>query len=256
MPLQEQWGLVLEKYGVDEFKSKAFWTVAQDGGLVGAYKGWSFERANIFISDLVRVIQRHKCHIFGAVVNLTDFFSFDEESRRFLTGATFHIQRQRFVSSGKPNSAYFMALTAVIAKAVERAATDRELCHFIFDEQEEYASLAKTRVAELREHLGRSGLADSLGDVGYSPSHRVRALQAADLVAHVCKYFYRQKIIGQQPWESMNHRGLLTPWEIFAHLLTDTNHSLFKLDRPVMEAILSGEIMPLDNPEPETQPQP
>ena len=109
MPLQEQWGLVLEKYGVDEFKSKAFWTVAQDGGLVGAYKGWSFERANIFISDLVRVIQRHKCHIFGAVVNLTDFFSFDEESRRFLTGATFHIQRQRFVSSGKPNSAYFMA---------------------------------------------------------------------------------------------------------------------------------------------------
>jgi hypothetical protein len=141
-----------------------FWTVAQDGGLAGGYKGWSFDRANNFISDLVRVIQRHKCHIFGAVVNLSDFYSFDEESRRFLTGATFHIQRQRFVSSGKPNSAYFMVLTAVIAKAVERAAMDRELCHFIFGEQEEYASLAKTRVAEFRQHLRRSGLADSLGD--------------------------------------------------------------------------------------------
>jgi hypothetical protein len=52
----------------------------------------------------------------------------------------------------------------------------------------------------------------------------------------------------------MNQRGLLTPWEIFAHLLTDSNHSLFKLDRPVMDAILSGGIMPLDNPLPEPRP--
>lgn len=248
-PFQEEWKAVLLEYGIDEFKSKQFWAVAEDGGLTGKYKGWSFEKANIFVSELVRIIQRHKCHMLGAAVNLHDFFSYDEESRKFLTGATFHIDRNRFVTSGKPNSAYFTALNVVVGQGVKRAAVDREECHFIFDEQEEYASLAKTRVAELRSHFKEAGIADFLGSVGYSPSHKVRPLQAADLAAHVCKEYYRRKMLGR-PVE-IKIRGVLTPLEIFSHLLTDDNFSLFKLEKKEMDTILAGEPTPVDEPEPQ-----
>ncbi len=256
IPLQEQWGLKLRDYGIDEFHSKEFWTVATDGGLTGKYKGWSFEKANVFVSDLVRLIHAHKCHLLAAAVNLRDFFSFDQEERQFLTGGTFHIGKDRFLTSGKPSSAYFVAFGAVLAKAVERAAHDGELCHFVFDEQDEYAPLALARVAEIRQHYGRHilgiyTLSDFLGDVGFSPSVRVRPLQGADLVAHVCKEYYRRVMLGQ-PIEIKN-RGLLTPPEIFSHLLTESNHSLFKIDKAVMEKALGGEPTPIDNPDTSSQ---
>jgi hypothetical protein len=250
IPFQDQWGKTLAEYGIDEFKSKQFWTVAQDGALTGKYSGWSFGKANLFISDLVRLIRGHRCHLLAAVVNLRDFFSYDEDSRRYLTGASFHIKKQRFTSSGKPNSAYFTALTAVIGKGVERASKDRQLCHFIFDEQNEYESLAKSRVSEMRGHFAGSPLALFLGDVGYSPSHRVLALQAADLAAHVCKEYYRRKMLGI-PIEIDTTRGLLTPLEIFSHLIDDNDKefSLFKLEKKEMDAILHLDDAPVDVPE-------
>ena len=247
MPFQEDWFTALKEYGVDEFKSKEFWTVEKDGGLAGKYKGWSFDKANCFISDLVRIIRGHNCYLMAAVVNLPDFFSYDEESRKYLTGAEFHVLRKRFISSGKPNSAYATAFTAIVGKAVERAAQDRELCHFIFDEQSEYESFARARIADLRKHYAEMGFSNFLGDLGYSPSHRVGALQAADLVAHVCKTYYRLKFTGQ-PVE-IQQRGLLVPLEIFSHLLADDNHAFYKLEKEDMDAILSGDPAPTNTVE-------
>lgn len=246
--LKEQWRLTLLEYKIDEFKAKQFWTVARDGGLSGKYKGWSFGKANAFISDLVRVVQRHECHILGAVVNLRDFFAYDADDRRFLTGATYHVKRQRFITSGKPSSAYFVALNAVLGQGLKLAAKDREECHFIFDEQEEYSSLAKNRIADMRVNLAGSGLEMFLGNAGYSPSHKEGALQAADLVAHVCKEYYRREMLGL-PIEIDDSRGLLTPLEILTHLLTDDNFSFFRLGKLEMDAVLIGEEPPTAKPE-------
>jgi hypothetical protein len=233
---EEEWARTLEQYGIDEFHAKEFWARDASGGLVGKYRGWTFDHANSFISDLVRIIQRHKLYMLAAVVNLADFFSYDIEERRFLTGATFDVAKWRFITTGKPSTAYFVALNAVVMQGVKRSAEGRQLCHFIFDEQDQYASLAKDRIAQLRNSSRGKGIREYLGDAGYFPSRRVRALQSADLAAHLCKEYYKREMTGR-PLD-IEYRSVLTPLEILTHILNDDNYAFFKIGKKEMDAML------------------
>ncbi len=241
---QKHWRALLKKYGLDEFKAKDFWRRSTTGGLTGKYANWSFGDANEFMQSVIRLILDYRLHLLGSAVNLAEFFSYAEEDRRFLTGAQFDVTKSAFVTSGKPTTAYFAAFNVVVTQGAKIGARKKELMHFVFDEQNEFAPLARQRMPELRESEQLGGVREFLGDLVYSPSSRVLPLQCADLVAFACKDYYRREMSGL-PIDFVE-RAVISPMEVLQQILLGLpveNQSLFKLGRQEFDLMLSCKVV-------------
>lgn len=232
---QKNWSNVLAEYGIDEFHSKEFWQRRKDGGLCGKYAEWSFAKANRFMGRLLRLISSYNLHLLSGTISLEDFFSYPVSQRKYLTGAVYHSNKQEFITSGKPNAAYFVPFNLVIIRGLELGAKQKEMVHFVFDEQNEFSPKALERIAEMRK-FDNSSLTQFLGDTVYCSSFRVPALQCADLAAFTCREFYKRKMYGLPIMAE--DRGVVTPMEVFGVIIRRRNHRIFKLQRAEMDGIL------------------
>jgi hypothetical protein len=235
---QKQWAQLLTDHRLDEFKSKEFWARNPRGGLCGKYADWSFDKANDFISTVVRLLISYKPHLLAGSIKIPDFRSYSVRERRFLTGGQFDLQKKEFVSTGKPNAAYFVALSVVVIKGMELAKNQKDTCHFVFDEQTEFAPLALKRIRDIREDPKNATLAPFLGDTVFSSSIKVLPLQVADLAAFTCKEYYKKVMYGQ-PVEIID-RAVVTPIEVFQLIVAECPHTLYPLDRVQMDKILEN----------------
>ena len=229
----------MEDYGIDEFHSKEFWARHADGGLAGKYKTWSFDRANKFITNLVQLIVSYNPYLLGSAIKLSDFFSYPVKQRQYLTGADYRVDARKFITSGKPNAAYFVSFHAVAIKGVELGASVKEICHFVFDEQNEFSPLAATRIVEMKRLPDNSRFLKYWGDTVFSNSFTVRPLQAADLATFCCKEYYKCKMYGTPL--VLGGRAVKAPLEVFRFLLEELKPKvkLFKLEKKEMDNILS-----------------
>ena len=164
---------------LDEFHSKEFWTRKPDGGLTGKYRDWSFADANDFMLRAIELILDYKLYLLGSAINLTDFFAYSTEDRKFLTGARFDFDRQKFLTTGKPDAAYFVPFGVVVQKGTAIGRDNKELAHFIFDEQNEFSPLALERIGQLRNSPDGAGLKEFLGSAVFGSSAQLLPLQVA-----------------------------------------------------------------------------
>ena len=118
-----QWAKLLRRYGLTEFHSKLFWNRDQDGGLVGAYRNWTFENCNALLSAIIGLINSHELFLLASVLDLRVFNTYPEDQRRYLTGAIWHDKKARFLTSGKPSAPYFVPFQSCVSIAAVRSCT-------------------------------------------------------------------------------------------------------------------------------------
>ncbi len=235
---QKHWRSLLDDYALDEFHSKEFWARKSDGGLTGKYRGWSFGDANDFMLRAIDLILDYRLYLLGSAINLTDFFAYSIEDRKFLTGARFDFDRQTFLTTGKPDAAYFVPFGVVVQKGTAIGRDKKELAHFIFDEQNEFSPLALERIRQLRKSPDGAGLKEFLGSAVFDSSARLLPLQVADLAAFTCKEYYKRALYGL-PIHYVE-RAVIGPMEVLAKLLREDNHSLFDLRKKQLDMLLGG----------------
>ena len=235
---QKHWRSLLNEYGLNEFHSKEFWARKADGGMSGKYSEWSFADANRFMIRAVDLIHDYRLYLLGSAISLADFFSYSVEDRKFLTGARLDLGRQKFLTTGKPDAAYFVPFQAVVQQGTIIARDRREVAHFIFDEQNEFSPLALQRIAQLRVSPNGVGLREFLGDAEFTSSARILPLQVADLAAFTCKEYYKRAMCGLPI--DYAERAVISPMEVLGKLLRKGNHSLFDLQKKQLDMLLKA----------------
>jgi hypothetical protein len=246
---QQNWGELLDEYGVTEFHAKEFWMRRPDGHLAGMYQNWQFSQARSFIADIINLIAACQPWLVGASIKLEDYFSYSADQRRYLTGAMYQTSNSVFRSTGKPGSAYFVPFQVVVIKSMELGVEEREDCHFVFDEQKEFEPLALKRLAEMKANPEHKRLALIWGDTVFSSSSRVLPLQTADLAAFCCKEYYKQKMYSL-PFNLHEERSVPSPLDVFKSLLqrlVPHKVRLFKLEKDEMDRLLAHSTLPTDD---------
>lgn len=186
----------------------------------------------------VDLILDYKLYLLGSSIKLDDFFSFSVEERRFLTGARFDFGKHKFVTTGKPNAAYFVPFNAVVTHGAIIGREKQQLAHFVFDEQNEFSPRALQRIAELRNSRDGVGLKEYLGSAVFASSFEILPLQVADLAAFTCREYYKRQMQGL-PIQCGDH-AVITAMEVLTKLIRNGNHRLFKLETKELCLLLKG----------------
>lgn len=158
------------------------------------------------LDDLARATTQYKIYPVSVGVVVADFFSFSEEDRRFLTGATL-MPSGKLKGTGSPNQAYFLPFTHVI-KTVSSYAPVGGKAHFFFGVDKQLYGYAN----ELFKKLWNDPLApfrERIGTVAAPLAKETPPLQAADLLAHLT-YVDLQDRLANNTWDQQLPQRLVT----------------------------------------------
>jgi len=108
MEFEDRWRPVLERYGVSEFHAKPFWDRDKEGTRTsGEYKGWSNDRAESFLDELLRIIESsERIFPFACAVENEQWEKQTEENRLLFSG-------------GKPSKSVFLAFQRCVVSVAD-----------------------------------------------------------------------------------------------------------------------------------------
>lgn len=168
------------------FHGNEFFGRKPDGGRTKTYKGWSDQKAKDYLTGLVEAITSSRLTPVGAVVDVKAFMAFPENERRYLTGAVYIHNRQRFISTGVPGKPYFLAFMHCVTAATHCIRRSGLKINFVFDRQEQYEGNAVELIIRAGQKAKPEQFRRRLGEITFKDKKDVEALQAADLLAHAC----------------------------------------------------------------------
>jgi hypothetical protein len=178
--LGKRWSSVLRRYNIPEFHAKEFWGFTKDGGRIGPYKGWSDSKADVFLNELVSIIENHyKVHPVASAVVVGSFNALAYNKRRFLTGG--QLVNGRFNSSGCPGKPYFLPFQVALLDAADYAPVGGKV-NFFFDLNKNFKGYALDVYALIKQQGVRT--ADRLGEIVFPTGLEAVQLQAADLLCY------------------------------------------------------------------------
>lgn len=169
------------------FHSKEFFARDNTGTRVGPYRGWDDVRARRYFSTLLNTVLGLKLYPIGALVDVRAFQKYTEDERRIMTGGKL-TPRGKWAQTGAPSKPYFLAFWKAVTRATE--ITDRKDWNidFVFDQQNQYESLALQTFKGLKADLDED-YTSRLGSAVFASRRDAIALQAADMLAHAWHQF-------------------------------------------------------------------
>lgn len=179
---ERRWQPILKKYGVKEFHAKRFWAKTPAGERVDEYKGWSDEKADAFLKELLAAIAKSTIYpcVFG-VVN-EEWQKIELSWRRLFTGAW------NSYPSGAPNRSIFLAFIVCIFR-ISFYCKPGITVNLVFDQDRRNEDWAHICLAGLKSNIPE--LAKQVGELSFADSERAYPLQAADLVAYEANLYAR-----------------------------------------------------------------
>lgn len=139
--------------------------------------------------------------VWGIVVG--DFFSFTEDQRKFLTGATLDPRSGKLFTTGCPSKPYFVPFQQVVRLVCDHAPVGGR-AHFAFGIDRPFAEYARAlfRQMEVQATMQDSKpwlqwrSMDRLGNALFPRANETAQLQAADLLAHLAYLFMKEWLDG------------------------------------------------------------
>jgi Protein of unknown function (DUF3800) len=193
--LGKGWRSVLKQFKVplEEFHAKD--AVKK----TGFFLSWSRERSADFLARLGQVTERSGIHAVCWAVFRNDFFSLTLAERKFLTGATWHAEKRKFISNGSPNKPYFTCFAECV-KIVASYVPAADKVHFFFGCDRPTGEYAKTLFRYWRWRSRASKLLgasrppaipspDKFGSILFPFAKDTPELQVADLFAYLTYSF-------------------------------------------------------------------
>ena len=176
---EERWS---KACGGVEWHGKEFFARSR-GKRVGPYAGWDDDKALAYIKRLVDAIVVSDPVAVGGVIDVRAFNALSLDDRKWLTGATWNNDKQRFTTSGKPSSPYHLGFTECLEGAAACVKKPGWQVSFVFDQQNVYAPWALEFFRAAKGQT-QTEMARYLGDVTFKSKDGVAGLQAADLLAN------------------------------------------------------------------------
>lgn len=193
--LKKAWRAVLDGEAVTTFHAEKFFQRANWRSSKSPYHGWTPDRADNFIAELLNVVLDRSIKPIGGPVNVADFEAMHPDMRKVITGATLKWRwssvpgsradpsvRADFRTSGAPQYPYFAAFNLFIDEALTRTPQGAKV-HFVLDRHGVYEGYARVVYAE-RLKLRAPGW-EKMGHLRYAASSDHEALQVADLYAYI-----------------------------------------------------------------------
>ena len=177
---EKVWKLVLEKFGVPDFHSKDFFPRASNGERLSWYNGWTDKKADLFLMHLTSLIHVSELWPVGGIVDVAAFESRSFGEKKHYTGGLF--DGRKWYSSGAPSKPYFLAMNLMYRTVFERTEPGT-VVNFLFDEHADYEAHALEFFYSNKQFLHKQ-FSDKLGQIGFAPDHKLRGLQAADLLVY------------------------------------------------------------------------
>jgi hypothetical protein len=167
---RRDWSATLGKYGLEEFHAQRFFA-----------QGSKKQQSVQCLSSLLAIIEHYNPTVIGHAVDVNAFQALTHDERRFLTGGLVERQTGKWLTSGKPSSAYPVAFSMFIGDSL-RVASNDTLVHFVFDRQNVVQGYATKMFEEMKKRIpGR----EKMQSITFSKSQMEPGLQAADLLAYI-----------------------------------------------------------------------
>lgn len=146
------------------------------------FYGWKDAEHHAALDRLSNAIASSNIHPVSVGLFVDDFLTLSTSQRRFLTGAT--VKGTELVSSGSPNSPYFMPFQACIKQVVSYAAVGGKV-HFFFGLDRPAGKYASALYAIIKNGKQPDDTRRRLGDISFPLAKETPELQAADLLAYL-----------------------------------------------------------------------
>lgn len=203
---EKNWRLVLRRFRVpiEQFHAKE---LLNRNGL---FHRWDDETYQDFLRQIGAVVRECRIHPVCYGVFAEDFFSLSLPERRFLTGATWHAGKRKFLSSGNPEKPYFVAFTECL-KIVGAYTPAVGRVHFFFGSDRPAAEYATKLFRYLKRRTQLTRLAkipvdsrfstEKFGGIHFPLAKETPSLQVADLFAYL-SYVYMIERRASGDWQT------------------------------------------------------
>lgn len=190
-PFQNRWNNVLLKYGTKEFHAYKFWKRNDKRQRIGEYKGWSDEKANAYIDELLTIIEKNtRIFPFAVGVQNSEWDKQRMDNRRILSGAS------RKHPSGKPSKSMFLAFQRCVIRVANYCNPGIKAHYFYDDDHGKNSAWANICYSNLKDHFKErdADIHSSMGEITMADGDVAVPLQAADLLAYQTKK-YAEKLL-------------------------------------------------------------
>lgn len=212
--IASKWGAIIRCYSVTEFHAKRFWAFDDKGQRVGEYKGWSRNKADDFLDELVTTIEDHRIHPVSSAIVMKSFNKLSYNQRKFLTGA--ELVNGRFKGTGCPSKPYFLPFQICIIDAADHAPIGGK-AHFFFDLNKQFKGYALSLFSSVKNQDTK--VKDRIGDIDFPTGLEFPQLQAADLLCYQCYQFALKRAVNpnERPHPLLRRlvRGMLVETDTF-----------------------------------------
>ena len=181
---ERAWNRIVVSEGIREFKARTFWRRSR-GKRVPPYAGWSDERANHFLDQLLGVIEETKVFPFAAGVLGGDWTALAPYKTQVMTANEMpRLQKSLFL----PFQRSILRALGYCYRGVPM--------NFVFDENSDI--LLKQAMHSCFDRLKKQlkeekdPLYESMGDLTFDGSEKAAPLQAADLIAYQAHQYARE----------------------------------------------------------------
>lgn len=180
----EQWRLFEEiltlTNGADRFHGKEFFARSPRSERIPPYKGWSDDRAQRFLRNVLEAIRIVGVAPVCSAVDVIAFNAHSELERRFLTGAS--RMRAKKSLSGSPGQAYYLPFVNAMSQALD-VTPEGDCVDVISDRHPKLSGYAAVLFNDLKEVWKDDG-AERLGAFVFESRENAVPLDAADMLAH------------------------------------------------------------------------
>lgn len=176
---EREWRAVLLKYGIEEFKANEFWPRLSGGRRNPPYNGWSDERSDAYINDLLTVIESRRVFPFANGILGDQWNQLLPHHKGILTYGAVDSDLQK---------ALFMPLSMAVVRVLDYCREGRTM-NFFFDDDPKNTRLTQAIVAcfgQIKASFIEEGssASEKIGSFGFEDSKVSPPIQAADLLAY------------------------------------------------------------------------
>lgn len=176
---QREWHAVLLRYGIQEFKANEFWPRLSGGRKNPPYNGWSDDKSDAYINDLLMVIESRRVFPFASGILGDQWNQLLPHHKGILTFGAVDSDVQK---------ALLMPLSMAVVGVLNYCREGRTM-NFFFDDDPRNTRLTQAIVACFGQIKARfmeeeGSTCEKIGSFGFEDSKVSPPIQAADLLAY------------------------------------------------------------------------
>jgi hypothetical protein len=148
----------------------------------GFFRKWAKADCDSLLRALADTIVNSQISPITSGIVVKDFYSFSQNQRRFMTGAT--IKKGKRVTTGCPDKPYFVVFQHCIRRIGCYAPVGGK-AHFSFGLDRPFGGYAASLLEEIKKNPFQINCKERLGDPSFPRAKETPSLQAADLLVHL-----------------------------------------------------------------------